>query len=414
MKTEQLELSDEHSWDEGVVTTAPTCTEAGVKMFTCTVCKKTRTEAVKETGHQHKEVRNKKDATCTAKGYTGDTWCTDCNTVVETGKETPALGHDFKETGRTEATCKDTGLVTYKCSRCGETKTDVLEKTDKHTWNDGKIIVAPKCETAGTIRYTCTVCSVTKDETVEATGHQHTVVRNQSAATCTTNGYTGDTYCTDCGAKLSSGAWVNAVGHSYGAPYVTAWPSAVAEGRMAHSCTRCGYTDTWATARIAATGNFNATNVPLKVKKSFTLKVENMAVGDWVASWRSSNTKVATVNGAGKVTARKKTGKTTITAVLASGRVISTTVKVQKGNVNTSRVVLNSPNFLTLKVKQGAQVSAVRYPVTSQQGIRYSTSNKKVATVNKKGRITAKKVGKAKIYVKSGKKKATVNVRVIK
>lgn len=270
------------------------------------------------------------------------------------------------------------------------------------------------CTAAGVKTYTCTTCRATKTENIPATGHRHTQVRNAYGASCTGNGYTGDTYCTDCGAKLSSGAWVNAVGHSYGAPYVTAWPSAVAEGRMAHSCTRCGYTETWATARIAATGNFNATNVPLKVKKSFTLKVENMAAGDWVASWRSSNTKVATVNGAGKVTARKKTGKTTITAVLASGRVISTTVKVQKGNVNTSRVVLNSPNSLTLKVKQGAQVSAVRYPVTSQQGIRYSTSNKKVATVNKKGRITAKKAGKAKIYVKSGKKKATVNVRVIK
>ena len=182
---------------------------------------------------------------------------------------------------------------------------------------------------------------------------------------------------------------------------------------MAHSCVRCGYTESWATAKIAATGNFNATNVPLKVKKNFTLKVENMAAGDWVASWQTSNKKIATVSGGGKVYAQKKTGTVKITAVLASGKVISTNVKVQKGNVNTSRVALTSPYSLTLKVKQGAQVKAVRYPVTSQQGISYSTSNKKVATVNKKGWISAKKAGNAKIYVKSGKKKATVNVKVV-
>ena len=462
--------------------------------YTCTVCNTEDTKAVKATGHQHKEVRDKVEATCTKAGYSGDTWCTDCNTKVATGSAVQAFGHDFKETGRTAATCKDTGLVTYKCSRCDETKTEVLAKTNEHVWDSGKVIVEPRCETEGTIRYTCTVCSVTKDEAVQATGHQHTVVKNQSAATCTTNGYTGDTYCTDCskklqsgssipakghswnsgvvtkgatctvagvktytcttcrgtktesipatghrhtevrnaygasctgrgytgdtyckdcGAKIGTGAWVNAIGHSYGAAYVAAQATAVSEGRMAHSCVRCGYTETWATPKLASSGNFNATNVPLKVKKNFTLKVENMAAGDWVVSWKSSNTKIATVSGGGKVYAQKKTGTVKITATLASGKVISTNVKVQKGNVNTSRVALTSPYSLTLKVKQGAQIKAVRYPVTSQQGISYSTSNKKVATVNKKGWISAKKAGSAKIYVKSGKKKATVNVKVV-
>lgn len=49
-KTEEIQMVA-HSWNDGVVTTAPTCTEKGVKTFTCSVCTRTRTEEVDATGH---------------------------------------------------------------------------------------------------------------------------------------------------------------------------------------------------------------------------------------------------------------------------------------------------------------------------------------------------------------------------
>ena len=136
-----------------------------------------------------------------------------------------------------------------------------------------------------------------------------------------------------------------------------------------------------------------------------------MAAGDYVISWTSSNVKTATVNASGKVTGKKK-GTATITAKLASGKVLSTKVKVQKGKVNTTKVTVNTKN-ITLKKGAKFQISAVRFPVTTQQGLTYSSSSKKIATVDKKGRITAKKKGKAKITVKSGKKSVKISVNVI-
>ena len=66
-------------------------------------------------------------------------------------------------------------------------------------------------------------------------------------------------------------------------------------------------------------------------------------------------------------------------------------------------------------MKQSAQITAARFPVTSSQGLTYSTSNKKIVKVDKKGRITAqKKTGKATVTVKSGSKKVKITVKVVK
>ena len=267
------------------------------------------------------------------------------------------------------------------------------------------------CETAGTIDYTCKLCGDHYTETIPATGHRHTTVKNASNPTCTTKGYSGDTYCTDCGKKLSSGKWTNAYGHALGANEVTKKATAVSAGWQTRTCSRCGYFVGSAIAKLPATGALSAGNFPLKVKQSYTLRVDGMAAGDYVVSWTSSNVKTATVNASGKVTGKKK-GTATITAKLASGKVLSTKVKVQKGKVNTTKVTVNTKN-ITLKRGVKFQISAVRFPVTTQQGLTYSSSSKKIATVDKKGRITAKKKGKAKITVKSGKKSVKISVNVI-
>ena len=205
----------EHVWGEGAITTRPTCTTPGVKTYTCSVCQKTKTEEIPATGHQHTEVRNIKEATCKEEGYTGDTYCTDCGEKLSSGEPTAKKAHDWDE-GKvtTEATCKNTGVKTYTCNNCSETKTEVIPMTD-HIWDNGKVTTKPSCITPGVKTYTCTVCQETKTEEIPATGHQHTEVRNVKEATCTKEGYTGDTYCTDCGEKLSDGKILPKKDHDY-------------------------------------------------------------------------------------------------------------------------------------------------------------------------------------------------------
>ncbi len=221
----------EHVWGEGAITTKPTCTTPGVKTYTCSVCQKTKTEEIPATGHQHTEVRNVKEATCKEEGYTGDTYCTDCGEKLSSGEPTAKKAHDWDE-GKvtTEATCKNTGVKTYTCNNCSETKTEVIPMTD-HIWDNGKVTTKPSCITPGVKTYTCTVCQKTKIEEIPATGHQHTEVRNVKEATCTKEGYTGDTYCTDCGEKLSDGKILPKKDHDY----------EVKEHKDA-TCTKAGYT----------------------------------------------------------------------------------------------------------------------------------------------------------------------------
>ena len=205
----------EHVWGKGAITTRPTCTTPGVKTYTCSVCQKTKTEEIPATGHQHTEVRNVKEATCKEEGYTGDTYCTDCGEKLSSGEPTAKKAHDWDE-GKvtTEATCKNTGVKTYTCNNCSETKTEVIPMTD-HIWDNGKVTTKPSCITPGVKTYTCTVCQETKTEEIPATGHQHTEVRNVKEATCTKEGYTGDTYCTDCGEKLLDGKILPKKDHDY-------------------------------------------------------------------------------------------------------------------------------------------------------------------------------------------------------
>ena len=158
----------------------------------------------------------------------------------------------------------------------------------------------------------------------------------------------------------------------------------------------------------------NATTVPLKVKqKTGALKVTDLANGDSVQSYKSSNTKIFTVSKSGVLKAGKKTGKATLTITLASGLQKKVTVKVQKKAVSTGKIT-GLQKKVTLKKGAKLTLKPSVTPITSLQKFTYKTSNKKIATISKKGVITAKKPGKAKITVKSGKKSFTVTVTVKK
>lgn len=231
--------SHTHSWDSGVVTKQPTCTEAGTKTYTCTSCGKTKTTEIAATGHQHTEIRDEKEATCKTEGYTGDTYCKDCGAKVSSGQAIPKTEHTW-DSGKvtTEATCEHTGVRTYTCTVCGETKEEEIAKTD-HTYDEGKVTKKPTCTETGIKTYTCMVCGATKTEEIAATGHQHIEVRNEKEATCTETGYTGDTYCTDCGVKLSSGEVISKKAHDYEVKDRQK-PTCTTDGYVLSVCKVCG------------------------------------------------------------------------------------------------------------------------------------------------------------------------------
>mgnify|MGYP000299872620 CR=1 FL=1 len=111
-------------------------------------------------------------ATCGADGRI-DTVCSNCGDVIAT-EVIPATGAHTWDNGTvtTEPTEKDPGTMTYTCTVCGQTKTEVIPATGPHThvWDEGTVTVAPTETTPGVRTYTCTVCGHTRTEIIPATG----------------------------------------------------------------------------------------------------------------------------------------------------------------------------------------------------------------------------------------------------
>lgn len=169
--TKVIPATGAHTWDNGTVTTEPTETTPGVRTFTCAVCSQTKTEVIPATG-AHTFVFTKNVApSCTEAGYDLYTY-RDCG-ASEQRNVKPALGHKWDSgTVTTEPTETDPGTMTYTCTVCGQTKTEVIPATGPHThvWDEGTVTVAPTETTPGVRTYTCTVCGQTRTEIIPATG----------------------------------------------------------------------------------------------------------------------------------------------------------------------------------------------------------------------------------------------------
>lgn len=158
------------------------------------------------------------------------------------------------------------------------------------------------------------------------------------------------------------------------------------------------------------TPRLSTTSVTLKTGQSTTaVKVTNQSSGFKVKSWKSSNTSVAKVSSSGKITAGKKTGKATITVTMSNKTTAQVKVTVQKGTVKT-KGISGLKSKVTIKKGKTVTLKPTLTPVTSQEKITYSISNRKIVTVSSKGVVKGISRGKATITVKSGKIKKKVTV----
>ncbi len=153
----------------------------------------------RECDHTHTEIRNQRKATCTQTGYAGDTYCTDCDKLLSTGKELAALGHDYKVTVTKQPTTTEEGVRTYTCTRCNSSCTESIAKLpdEKHDHSyTGSITKEATCTEAGVRTYTCS-CGDSYTEIIPATGHSY-VSKVTKAATTTEEGIMTYT-CSKCG-----------------------------------------------------------------------------------------------------------------------------------------------------------------------------------------------------------------------
>ena len=259
----------------------------------------------------------------------------------------------------------------------------------EHHWDQGEIITEATCTEEGEKKFTCSICGDEKTEKVSATGHQHTEIRNKKEATCKETGYSGDTWCKDCGKKILSGQTIaKTENHSWDAGKVTTQATCTEEGEKTFTCTICGNTDT---KKVNATGHrygaYKIVKEPTNERKGLkakTCSVCGKIVYEGIPKTNSSPTDSSETN---------------------------PDQNPQTSQKATRKIKLNRRK-LTLKKGKSFRLKVTLTPADSQDKITYKTSNKKIATVSKTGKIKAKKKGKVKITVISGKKKAVCTVKV--
>lgn len=330
---------------------------------------------------------------------TKDQVCTTCGAVLKR-----ATGH----APGTYATC----TTPQKCTKCGI----ILKNAKGHI---------PGEKATCTKEQTCTVCGVVlASKTSHTPGSKATCVDDQicvecgavikkalghspgKSATCTES-----QYCTRCGKVL-----VEPTGHNWSEWKEEKAATYYSSSEIVRRCSKCGEQEMMYGDAIRPTGKANYQNVILQKGKSTTaVKITGMVNGDYLKSVVPKNKKLAKVtsvkrNGSFKIKALNKTGKTVITATLESGVTVDINLTVQSKVVKTKNLSVNKP---TVNLAKGGTftIKVTKTPFNSKDTIKFSSSNKKVATVSSKGKIVAKKNGTAYITVKSG--KASKKVKVV-
>ena len=210
---------ENHNWNAGEVTKAPTCKDTGIKTYTCKDCGATKTEVLEKTTDHKYTAWTKVDE---------DQHKHTCEVC---GKAESAAHKWNAGVVTTAPTCKETGIKTYTCTDCGATRTEVLEKTTDHKWDAGVVTTPATCKDTGVKTYTCTVCGEKKADTIPTTtAHSFGAWEKDDANVHTHT-------CDVCGKSESRS-------HTWDKGVITVQPSAGKDGEAVYTCTVCGETKT--------------------------------------------------------------------------------------------------------------------------------------------------------------------------
>ena len=197
-----------HIWNDGTVTTAPTCTAEGEILYTCTVCGATRTEALAKLPHAIREVAAK-DPTCTLEGNSTYYVCDAC-------------GQYFSDAEGTTTIAEGSWII----------------PANGHTWGEWTVVEAPACENEGSEQRVCSVCGTTETRNVDPTGHtwaeEFTVDQEPD---CTTDG-SKSRHCLNCDQKTDV-TTISALGHDWDTEHVLfTWSEGLTEAEATFVCKR--------------------------------------------------------------------------------------------------------------------------------------------------------------------------------
>lgn len=205
--------------------------------------------------------------------------------------------HDEKVIDHKDATCTEDGYTTYECNVCGSTWKDTLPAVGHTEVADAA--VEATCETAGKTEGShCTTCGkvLKAQETIPV--KDHTAVTDAGVgATCEATGKTEGSHCATCGKVLKAQTTIAATGHIWSAWKTTSEATVFAAAKQQRSCTICKKTETRTVGKkLTKVLKLNVSSISLQIKQKTTaVKVTEMAKGDSVKSWKSSDTKVVRV-----------------------------------------------------------------------------------------------------------------------
>ena len=416
-----------------VTVSAPTCTEKGYTKHTCSRCGDTYNDNyIKASGHSFTNYVLDGNATCTQDG-TMTAKCDKCNetnTITAPGSK---LGHDYAQTV-TPPTCVSGGYTTYVCTRCNDTYVGNHVDAIGHSYNN--VVTPPTCTAGGYTTHTCVRGDSTYvDSQTSPLGHSYTAT--VVAATTTSQGYTVYT-CTRCGANYVSDYTPvlptltpneNKIAKEYGVDAKTAQEINYIFITNNVSSDTASLTESKMTAKPPkGDGDYKGSNFGLlraqttKLKKnSVTVKWNKVKNADGYIVYGAkcgakSKYKVLKVV-SGKTTSytHKKLKKGTYykynivafkyvngvkVTLAASKKIHATTLGGKYGvakavKLNKSKVKIKKGKTFKIKASEIKKDKKIK----RHRAICYESSNTKIATVNSKGKIKAKKKGKCTIYV---------------